>query len=338
MIRPGSEGLRTPSAGALYVVPWLAALAAVAVGLGLTGKAVGRVEAVVLISSGLLFGLPHGAADWWVMRMAAGRRWTFKTQAAAAAVYVLAALLTLGVWRWLPAVALPGFLALTAWHFGSAEASVLMPERRTFRDPVWWMFALGRGLLVVLTSLAFRPAETLAVLGPFAEMGPGMAGVMGRLANAALPLVWIGAVVQTLAIRLEARGPVGDGAGRRGFGWNIFETGVLLMLFRVAPPLLAFACYFMAFHAWRHIRRLEAVMRPEGARLSWWRTLLDFHRRTLVLTLLSLPGLGLIFWQWPRLASGTNATVAYLILLSVLTVPHAIVIGWLDKERMKDEG
>ena len=72
--------------------------------------------------------------------------------------------------------------------------------------------------------------------------------------------------------------------------------------------------------------------------MPWWRMLLDFHRRTLPLTLASLLGLGLIFVAWPTLARSANTTVAYLILLSILTVPHAVVIGWLDKERMKDEG
>lgn len=326
-----------PAVGALYVVPLVVALGAVGAGLVLPS---GRLEIVgnaALAASVPLFGLPHGAADWWVMRLAAGPRWTLAARVGGAAVYVAAALLTLGFWRWQPALALPGFLALTAWHFGTAEASVLLPERPTFRDAVWWMFAVGRGLLVVFTPLAFRPVETARVLGPFAELGAGTTEAMAALFRMALPLVWVGAILQTAAIRLDARAQPGV-VGRRRFACNLLETCVLLMLFRVAPPLLAFVSYWIAFHAWRHVLRLESLLRPDGGRLAWWRTLADFHRRTWLLTVLSLPGLGLIFLAWPDLRRGAGAVVAYLILLSALTVPHAVVIGWLDRSRMKTEG
>ncbi len=328
--------LPSPAPGALYVAPILAALGAVAAGLILPAPTLGVAANAALVSSLLLFGLPHGAADWWVMRLAAGRRWTLPTQAGAAAVYVLAAGLALAFWRWRPGWALLGFFALTTWHFGSAEASVLMPRRRTFRDPVWWLFAVGRGLLVVFMALAFRPAEAARVLEPFAGLGEGVAESLAALLRAALPLVWIGTILQILAIRLDARMHL-DRAGRQRFAWNVLETCVLLMLFRLAPPLWSFVTYWIAFHAWRHILRLERVMTPEGEALPWWRMLLDFHRRTLVLTLLSLPGLGLVFWAWPLLRGGPGAVAAYLILLSALTVPHALVIGWLDRARMKIE-
>ena len=326
-----------PDSGALYFTPWGAAAAAVTASLSLPGMAAARLGLYALALSIPLFGLPHGSADWWVMRLAARGRWNLGTQARCAALYV-ASLATLGFWHVLPATALVGFLALTAWHFGSAEASVLMPGRRTFRDGVWWMFAVGRGLLVVFLSLAFRPVETLAVLSPFAALGGNVATALGGLRRAALPLVWTGAVLQLLAVRLDARSP-DRGTSPYRLAYNVVETCLLLMLFRVAPPLLAFACYWVAFHAWRHIWRLESLVQPENAALPWWRSLLDFHRRTLPLTLGSLLGLVLIFETWPTLGRGANPTVvAYLILLSILTVPHAVVIGWLDRRRMKDEG
>lgn len=326
-----------PRAGALYGVPLAAAGAAVLAAVCLPGGVVRTMGTGMLLGSVLLFGLPHGSADWWVMRLAAGRRWNLATRVRCVAAYVLAAVGTLGFWRWQPGAALVGFLGLTAWHFGSAEASVLMPERRTFRDAVWWLFAVGRGLLVVFLSLAFRPAETLAVLRPFTTLGSSVAEALDFLVRVAPVLVWTGAVLQTLAIRLDARADPGT-AGRRRLTYNVLETCMLLMLFRIAPPLLAFACYFVAFHAWRHVLRLESVVQPEDDGAPWWRLVFDFHRRTLPLTLSSLLGLGLIFWAWPGLAHAAGGTVPYLILLSILTVPHAVVVGWLDKERMKDEG
>ena len=320
----------------LYAAPWAAVALAVATALCLPGRTVNNLATAALAASVLLVGLPHGAADWWVMRQVAGGQWQLSTQASAAAVYVLASLIALALWRWQPGASLAGFLALTAWHFGSAEASVLMPDRRTFRDAVWWMFAGGRGLMVVFTSLAFRPAEAVQVLWPFTSLGPEVSQTLEALTCAALPLTWLGVVAQLAAIRLDAHAHPGP-VGRRRLTGNILETCLLLMLFRLAPPLLAFVTYWTAFHAWRHILRLERLELPDAGKLSWWQILADFHRRTLVLTLLSLPGFALIFLLWPKLfRSASNATVAYLILLSILTVPHALVIGWLDGQRSKE--
>ena len=165
--------------GVLYFAPWAAVLATLAISLLLPREVAESLGLYALALSVPLFGLPHGSADWWVMRLAADGRWNLRTQARCAAVYVLASLATLAFWRVLPATALVGFLALTAWHFGSAEASVLLPERRTFRDPVWWMFAVGRGLLVVFLSLAFRPVETLGVLWSFTALGDSVGVALG---------------------------------------------------------------------------------------------------------------------------------------------------------------
>lgn len=336
MVRPVSNNEGFFPLPTLYLAPWAVALLAVTAALCLPAKFLSGLAIGLLAASVLLVGLPHGAADWWVMRRAADGRWTPAAQVKAASLYVLAALLALGGWFWQPGISLAAFLALTAWHFGSAEASVLMPERRTFRDVVWWMFAVGRGLLVVFTPLAFRPVEAARVLWPFTSLGPEVTVVLDSLLRAALPLTWLGVIAQTAAVRFDVRSFPGP-EGRRRLTCNILETCVLLMLFRLVPPLLAFVAYWTAFHCWRHILRLESWLLPSGQGQSWWRMLVDFHRRTLALTLLSLPGFVLIFWLWPRLfKDASNATAAYLILLSVLTVPHAMVIGWLDEQKAED--
>lgn len=339
MLSPGAT--KSPPAllpiWAGYGVPWTAAILAVLAAVFLPGATVQTTARWALLGSVLLFGLPHGSADWWVMGRAVGARWNLRAQAAAAGTYTLAALAALGFWRWQPGIALAGFLGLTAWHFGSADASVLLPERRTFRDAVWWMFTVGRGLLVVFTPLAFRPVEGAEILLPFAALGDGVLGAIDGLLRAALSLTWLGAILQVAAIRFDA-GRHPDAAARRRLTGNVLETALLLMLFRVAPPLLAFVAYWVGFHAWRHILRLEWTGGNDlGGRVSVGRMLWDFHRRTLALTLLSLLGLGLILWLWPTLANGPHAVVVYLILLSILTVPHAVVIGSLLDGR-KAEG
>ena len=313
----------------LYGVPWLAALAAVVAALRLPSARAESLAVWILLGSILCFGLPHGAADWWVMRLLTGGG---RTRTVLVAGYVAAALATLGVWFWQPGWALAGFLALTTWHFGSADASVLLPDKTPWRDPVWWLFGVGRGLLIIFTPLTFWPVKSAEVLMPFAALGGGTEAVIPHLLHVAPNFLWLGAALQTAGLCLEIRTRF-TGQDQRTVAFEGLETGVLLMLFRVAPPLLAFACYWIAFHAWRHLLRMEWTLHP-GTSLPLWRAVVDFHRRTLPLTLLSLLGLGLIFLARPALLHGsTHVITAYLILLSALTVPHAIVIGWLDGRR-----
>ena len=312
-----------------YAVPWLAAFVTVAAALFLGVRRADALAGWALAASFLFFGLPHGAGDWWVLKLAAGERWRDWTRVFFLGGYVLAALLTLGVWRWQPGMALVGFLTLTVWHFGSADASVLLPGRPPLRDVAWWLFAVGRGLLVICTPLAFRPAESAGLLQPFAALSGAPGQVVAGLLYAAPYLVWTGAALQTVGLRVEAhRQPLGK--RDRGLTANFLETAVLLALFRLAPPLLAFTCYFVAFHAWRHVLRIEGLLHP-GGQIPLGCALWDFHRRTLPLTLLSLLGLGLIFVEWPQLAVDTVGwRTAYFVLLSALTVPHALVVGGLD--------
>ncbi len=310
----------------LYGVPWLAALAAVVGALVLPSRTANALAGWGLAASVLFCGLPHGAGDWWVMRLAAGDRWHGMTRARWVAGYVLAALLTLGAWRWQPAWALVGFLLLTVWHFGSADASVLLPAARPWRDGSWWLFGVGRGLLVICTPLVFRPVESAEILLPFAALAGEPGRVVADILTDARPLLWTGAVMLTVGLRVETHGqPIW--MRHRALTYNFAETAVLLALFRLAPPLLAFLCYWVAFHAWRHVLRIEGLLHP-GAVLSAGRALADFHRRTVWLTLLSLIGLAMIFLLWPAVDRRT----AYFILLSALTVPHAVVIGWLDMQ------
>ena len=70
----------------------------------------------------------------------------------------------------------------------------------------------------------------------------------------------------TVGLRIAVRGqPIW--ARDRALTYNFVETAVLLALFRLAPPLLAFLCYWVAFHAWRHVLRIEGLLHP-GIALS----------------------------------------------------------------------
>ena len=316
-------------------MPWLAAGIALAVGFiapGFTASA----TPWLFLASALVLGLPHGAADPWVPQWATRQPWT--TPGAwlrFVAVYLLAVAATLAAWRWARGETAAGFLLLTAWHWGSADASgTFTPRTRR-----WVALAVGRGLIVVAGPLALRPAgEGRTVLDALA--GGAAAGEF--LASLAWPLLGAGvlaeAVILTLtsldALMLKERDP--ERVWRRP-GRHALETAILLALFRFLPAVASVGVYFVGFHAWRHVERL-AALQPSAAGGGPWRRVGTFYRRVWPFALgalVMLPVLHILFVATtPGTAGEGDWLTSYLILLSALTVPHAMVVfHWLDRGR-----
>jgi beta-carotene 15,15'-dioxygenase len=125
-------------------------------------------------------------------------------------------------------------------------------------------------------------------------------------------------------------------------GWSAaapeaIEVVLLLALFAVIAPVTAIGVYFITWHAWRHVLRVGAIVAPVSSdsqrRAAVWLAL-DYHRHALPLTLVSLGGMfGLTMLVGWRDLEGLIGT--YLVLLSALTLPHALVIA-LWEQRAHD--
>ena len=272
----------------------------------------------LLLASALAFGLPHGAYDFWIL--------FDKTRSESSslvknlAIYLMLAILTVSVWYLLSSVALIGFLALTAWHFGSGDAIWENDSKYN-----WLLNSLGRGLLVISAPLTFYPQESGVILAKLDANSAKM------LINFAPYTLMIGVflfllknlflIFQRSQIKLR----------QQFFVW--LETIFLLTFFWLTTPLLAVTIYLVGVHSWRHLLRLN-IYEQDGKIFefnSLWHNIKRFHQRALPLTLLSLIGLALVFWLWQlRISDLSDKTSAYLILLSALTVPHAILITWTE--------
>ena len=109
---------------------------------------------------------------------------------------------------------------------------------------------------------------------------------------------------------------------------SLVEMVFLLLFFRLTTPLLAVTIYLIGVHSWRHLLRLDLYEKDHQVPTkSILKIIRHFHQRALPITIISLAGLGLIYWMWAfNLSDLANYTSAYLVLLSALTLPHAILI------------
>ncbi len=292
----------------------------------LSGENSETAGAWLLLVSALLFGLPHGAYDFWIVLDTTRRaRRSFRGLVGLLGTYLLLASLVVAVWYFLPGAVLIGFLALTAWHFGSGDA---VWEAENTGD--WLINSLARGLLVMSAPLAFYPNESGSVLG---KLDAGSAEILLTFAPYALAAgILLIAVNNFVALLRDSRLLI---ASRLLI---LLESVFLLTFFSLTTPLLAVTIYLIGVHSWRHLLRLEIYEQNEKAfeRKNLRQIVGRFHRRALPVTILSLFGLVLIFWLLQlRLSDFANYTTAYLVLLSALTLPHAALITWMELYKVK---
>jgi len=287
--------------------PWILALATIGFSL-LFPLASVHMAPWIFLSSAIFLGVPHGACDPWIPGWVLNRPSRPLFLIAFFITYLALSIFYLVLWRTFPFPSTIFFLLLTAWHWGSADASL------EFHPGVrWFCFSLARGSLVMLSPFAFHLSaawQVVQLMTPGSPDSPPCSLFLSGL---------------FLALILQA-------VSRPS--WSAWaETFLLLCLFYLAPPLLSVGAYFMAFHAWRHLLRLASIR----DHLSTLLTLPWAHSVGRLLALSAPLTLATLFFL-PWIPSLTHASInhnwvgPYLILLAVLTLPHALLVGWIDNK------
>ena len=261
------------------------------------------------LASAVVLGVPHGACDPWVPGWVRQKPSRVPFLFGFFFIYLSLSFLYLLVWKVAPFGATVLFLFLTAWHWGTADASLLFPPGLR-----WLSFGLGRGFWIMLAPFAFHTPEAWRVvqlMAPDAGAPPSH-------------LLFQGSLLIPLILTLASRP-----------GWTEWgETLLLLLLLGLTPPLVGVGTYFVTFHAWRHLLRLADLrdhLATHADALPWLRSLgrlLWFATPLTIATLLLLPLLPRFLGPIPQ--TQEQWVGSYLILLAVLTLPHAILVGWID--------
>jgi Brp/Blh family beta-carotene 15,15'-monooxygenase len=317
---------RSVYAGALSLT--VAVAGAAAAGLSLRGGA----GLALLGAAVLLTGMPHGAVDHLVARQLFAWRGVRGTVLFYVGYLALAALYGLGWWIWPPG-ALAFFLLMAVYHFGQADLAHRAPRSRAGRVTLY----LSRGLFVVGSPLGARPEAVAPVVDALA----------GVALPAALPAWWPVACVATLAAQhagvLAALAHRTGTPGRREW----LTVPALALLFWAAPPLAAFATYFGSWHALGHVLVLTRFFRAARGDASGATTLPvtvgAFYRQAALYTLVPLGGLAALLLARPAAfaANAAEALAALFVLISVLTLPHMLLVERLyrhERHRLAQAG
>lgn len=273
---------------------------------------------LLLVAIGLLAGLPHGSVDHRIAAELTG--WPIPV---VGGVYAALALLTWALLAVAGPIAIIAVVALSLAHFGLGELEVVR-QTTGWRPSPFVSTAVavaGTGaLLLPLVRSGRQFSEVAAAISP--ELGVLLANAPVRIV---LVGVWTIAAVVAAAAALRARQRV-----------VVLDLVLVGALGAIAPPLVAFAVWFGGWHALRHCARLLsvdvrtadllAIGRPRRAvialaRLAAWPTL------AAVVVLAGLVAATV------TASDPVAATGATLLVLLALTVPHMVVVMWLDRRQ-----
>lgn len=318
-----------------FLPGWIGlAVVAVAHALGLTLPVTVRYG--VLLVTLIVLGLPHGAADHHSLARVLEVDLTARFLVRFCGGYLALAALYTVVWFLAPAVAFVSFIVLTWLHWGQGDLYPLatLGEATHLQGPVVRaLTVVVRGGLPMLVPLLFFPQRYEAVARTVVSLfDPGRTEWLAPLFTADVRL-FAGFGFAAVTVLTLTLGILAGGFGRV---WLVDagETLLLWAFFAVVPPVLAIGVYFALWHSLRHVSRLVALDGVALAALDRGavaRTAGRFVRDALPATvgaLLLFGGLALVV---PRTLGGPSEVGGlYLVLLAVLTLPHVVVVSWLD--------
>ena len=304
-------------------LPW--AMLMIGGSIGIIAPAVAKqFSAWPFVLALLIFGMPHGAADWVVQARLTGEK-LFTRQLVGFAEYLGLMLACSLFLVWQPGVFALLFLGLTIFHFGMADATAL----RIDADGAFarWSFVLGRGLLLLATVFATSPEAAWA---PFAQISAAFAWKRETMWMPDLmhlqKLSWLGVIAGAGFALAGAIARWRCGRARKA-GLDLIEHALVAMLAVFADPLFAVGMFFLGVHAYRHTRRLACtrlVIEPPPAPAGFVRRLVRVHGISLPLMAPTVLCLIPICWLLGPFNAYTLA-VAGIVFYMITTLPHHLL-------------
>lgn len=288
------------------------------------GVALGDAAFVILMVAVVVTGIPHGAVDHIVAARLYGLENTLSDQAKFYGGY-LALMAGYGaLWLVAPALCLWAFLAMTMYHFGQADLAYWHLSPGKARGAY-----LSRGLVLVGLPMAAFPEIVDPIFQAIAGVEVGTWTWMTEHRTLVLTAL-VGqhaAVLGGLAALPSVDVP--EGGGREAL-----NTAVLAALFVTVHPLVAFAVYFGLWHSLGHILELIRFFRTRGDAEAT--TLPGFYKKAALYTVVSFAGLGLLYAATQSFGLQDQMIALLFILISVMTLPHMVIVERLYQEREKE--
>ena len=291
-----------------------------------------------LFLSLFIFGMPHGGADHlliWGMH----RNDSYRRRIISLALYALIALIYVIFWNFQPLVAAVFFLVLTIFHWGQGDRYISVRlHNATYLSRsrmLTILHILSRGSIPILvpgylSNEVYRDViESLFNSGSQASYQAQWVSMYPQLflyVPLGLTLLYISANI--IYINEE---------NKRPFLIDCMEGIFLFAWFLFIPALWAIGCYFLLWHSLRHTLRI-LLIDTKGKYLliskQYFKLNCRWLQLTSLMTIIALFGMCIIYSMSLRLRGIELEWLSKaLIGISVLTLPHTVVVCWMDRKQ-----
>ena len=257
-------------------------------------------------------GIPHGAVDHIISSKLYNLSKTLADQIKFYLPY-LALMLFMGlIWYFNAQIGFLIFIACTVYHFGQADLVYLtMPE--------WFKKVLyvSRGVMIMGLLIFIHPSISFPVMDAIAGIDLLDSAFWTNYS------LWIGLALAAQHILLVSLAVISyRRVNEARPSYVIGDTLLVTALYLLAEPITAFAVYFAFWHSMGHIQELKAYFSTQDRQWS----VTEFYKHSWLFSLISFLGLALLYWLNQAFGSDQQMLAILLILISVLTLPHMLVV------------
>lgn len=279
-----------------------------------------------------LIGLPHGAADWILLRPSSPQ----KACRAFLLYSLVGAFIALLGWLF-PFAVIIGFFILTIVHFGmNDERDLRSFESASTESPRGIFFRFGgiARIAVFLTLICHLHPNGVAQL--FGRVGRlfGSQGLEKALASSFaetsfLILIlssgaWLLSLIFTCYQQRQGGHP---SPCKSRLKVELGEGGLLIGAAVLLDPVFAVGLYFLTWHAMRHsLMVIDSFAQCDDTRKSKVRSLSRLHLRAWPLYLPVVPLMFVLISTNGTLTSPTDWVASLLVVCIIFTLPHHLIV------------
>ena len=293
-----------------------------------------------LFLSLFLFGIPHGGADhlllWGMLR-----KDSWPKRITTLALYTLIALAYFIFWDFQPSAAVLFFLGLTVFHWGQSDRYISVRVHEAtylYRSKVLTVIhILSRGSIPILVPGYLNNDTFRNVVEALVNSGRQISYHAEWVSS--YPLFFLIVPLGLTAVKILAASFCIRKEEIRPFCIDSIESVALFGWFLFIPTFWAIGCYFALWHSLRHALRILSTD-TLGSQLLDSKQYLKLNIRWLqltgLMTFIALIGMWIIF-ALPFSVHGIEMDwlAKALIGISVLTLPHTVVVSCMDRIQLK---
>ena len=255
----------------------------------------------------LLFGIPHGAIDH-VLFFRKRQMSTFKFYA----IYLGLIVAFVGLWLWLPILSFVLFLLLSAYHFGESQlVDIPLPEI-SFTPLIYFNWGLA-----LLATLMYYNVQELKEITTFFQDTLSLNAVYNENV-----LFWFYLITNVLNVFVLGFLFLKNKLKSKRFSHELFLIALIHLTFFLFPFIIGFSLYFVVLHSIVVMHQEYRFFKSENHDFS----VLEFIKLLLPYSALSIVSTTLLllaaYWGY----IGISIPFLAIIIVSVITLPHAIVM------------